>query len=414
MAGSRLCAALLLALVLLAPAAAIAQGTGAVEAQFREWLEATVWPDAAKAGVSRATFARALDGVTPDRSLPDLQAPGSTTPPQVQHQAEFQAPGRYFVETQLAGLAAEGRTLLKRWEPLLDRIEAHYGVPREIAVAVWGRESGFGRVSAHRPAIRVLATQGFMGRRRDLYYPELLAALQILERGLAPDGGLVSSWAGAMGQPQFLPSKVLKYAADGDGDGRRNIWRSAPDVLASIANYLAEHGWQRGRPWGAEVRVPDAVSCTLEGPRQGKPVREWLRLGVTRADGRALDAGPAEATAFLLMPAGRLGPAFLVSDNFYVLKAYNESDLYALFIGHVADRMRGAGPFAAGWQTTDAMTRGGILALQMRLQADGHDVGRADGLIGFATRTAIGLWQARRGRADTCFPDAALIRELRG
>ena len=411
MAGSRLCAALLLSFALLAPAQA--QGTGALEAQFRDWLAGTVWPDAEKAGVSRATFARALDGVTPDRSLPDLQAPGSTAPPQVQHQAEFQAPGRYFGEAQLAGLGTEGRGLLARHAPLLDRIEAHYGVPREIVVAVWGRESGFGRVNANRPAIRVLATQGFMGRRRTLYYPELIAALQILERGLAPEGGLVSSWAGAMGQPQFLPSKVLTYAADGDGDGRRDIWRSAPDVLASIANYLAAHGWQRGRPWGAEVRVPETVSCALEGPRQGKPTREWIRLGLTRADGGALDPG-GDGPAYLLMPAGRLGPAFLVSDNFYVLKAYNESDLYALFIGHVGDRMRGAGAFAGPWRSTDAMTRGGILGLQTRLQAEGHDVGRADGLIGFATRTAIGLWQARRGRAETCFPDAALIRELRG
>ncbi|HEX2553410.1 MAG TPA: lytic murein transglycosylase [Microvirga sp.] len=414
MAGSRI-AALLVALVLLAPSAAVAQAAspGAIEAPFRDWLAGTVWPEAVKAGVSRATFDRAFAGVTPDRTLPDLQAPGSTAPPRVQHQAEFQAPGRYFVEAQLATLGTEGRNLLNRFAPLLDRIEAHYGVPREIVVAVWGRESGFGRVSPDRPAIRVLATQAFMGRRRELYGPELVAALQILEQGLAPPGGLVSTWAGAMGQPQFLPSKVLRFAADGDGDGRRDIWRSAPDSLASIANYLAGHGWQRGRAWGAEVRVPDAVSCALEGPRQGRPMREWIRLGLARADGGAPDPG-GDGPVYLLMPAGRLGPAFLVSDNFYVLKAYNESDLYALFVGHVADRMRGARAFAARWQPTDPMTRGGILGLQHRLQAEGYDVGRADGLIGFATRTAIGQWQARSGRAETCFPDAALIRELRG
>lgn len=415
--ASLLLAGLLLASLpaLLAPWAAPAQeaGPGPVEARFRAWLAETVWPDAERAGVSRETFARALDGVAPDRTLPDLQAPGSARPPQVQHQAEFQAPGRYFVEAQLAALAGEGRALLGRWKPVLDRIEARYGVPREIVVAVWGRESGFGRVSPGRPAIRVLATQAFMGRRAALYHPELLAALVILEQGLAPPGGLVSSWAGAMGQPQFLPSKVLRYAADGDGDGRRDIWRSAPDALASIANYLAGHGWRRGSAWGAEVRVPEGVPCSLEGPQQGKPVREWVRLGVVRADGEPPDRDGDE-TAYLLMPAGRLGPAFLVSDNFYVLKAYNESDLYALFVGHVADRMRGAPAFAVRWQPTDAMTRGGILALQERLQAEGHDVGRADGLIGFATRTAIGLWQARRGRAATCFPDAALVGELRG
>jgi lytic murein transglycosylase len=425
----------LLGLALFAPLAAPAQEAGrpgtdpregpqsspaqkaarpSLEAQFRDWLAGTVWPDAEKEGVSRETFERALGSVAIDRTLPDLRTPGSTRTPEAQHQAEFQAPGRYFVEAQLAALAGEGGALLERWEPALDRIEARYGVPREIAVAVWGRESGFGRVSPQRPAIRVLATQAFMGRRRELYYPELLAALLLLEQGLAPQGGLVSSWAGAMGQPQFLPSKVLRFAADGDGDGRRDIWRSAPDSLASIANYLAEHGWKRSRTWGTEVRVPEGVSCALEGPRQGKPMREWIRLGVTRADGEALDPDGAGATAYLVMPAGRLGPAFLVSENFYVLKAYNESDLYALFIGHLADRMRGSRPFVARWQPTNAMTRSGILALQKHLQAEGHDVGKADGLIGFATRTAIGRWQAGQGREQTCFPDSALIRNLRG
>jgi hypothetical protein len=216
-----------------------------------------------------------------------------------------------------------------------------------------------------------------------------------------------------MGQPQLLPSKFLRYAVDADGDGRRDVWRSVPDSLGSIANYLREHGWKPEQGWGIEVRVPASVSCTLEGPRQGKPLRQWAQLGLTRANHATLPGQNGDAAAFLLMPAGRLGPAFLVSENFYVLKQYNESDLYALFIGYLANRLRGGSGFLAAWAPTDPMRRGDIWAMQERLQAQGHDVGKVDGLIGFATRTAIGQWQTRNGRAETCFPDAGLIQMIR-
>jgi lytic murein transglycosylase len=385
----------------------------AVEARFRGWLEENVWPDARGRGVSRQTFDRAFAGATLDWSLPELQPPGQAAPPDTQRQVEFQSPARYFAENQIATLAQGGRGLLARWAPTLDAIERRYGVPREIVVAIWGRESHFGRVAPKRPALRVLATQAFMGRRAALYYPELLAALVILEEDHVPAESLLSSWAGAMGQPQLLPSKFLRYAVDGDGDRRRDIWGSAPDSLASIANYLREHGWAPGRHWGVEVRVPAEVSCSLEGPRQGRPLRDWSRLGITRADGSAMPGPEGAARAFLLMPAGRLGPAFLVSENFYVLKEYNESDVYALFIGHLADRMRGGGAILGAWSPTDSMKRSEIRAMQRRLQAEGLDVGAVDGLVGFATRTALGQWQAQRGHRQTCFPDAALVRAIR-
>jgi lytic murein transglycosylase len=384
-----------------------------VEAQFREWLASTVWPDAQKQGVSRETFDRALASVTLDWSLPELQPPGQATPPDDQRQAEFQSPSRYFAEDQLSSLAETGRTLLKQWATTLDELERRYGAPREILVAIWGRESHFGRVRPKYQAVRVLVTQAFMGRRRTLYYPELLAALLILEQDHWPEDNLLSSWAGGLGQPQLLPSKFLRYAVDADGDGRRDIWRSVPDSLGSIANYLHEHGWKPEERWGIEVHVPASVPCTLEGPRQGKPLREWAQVGLTRADHISLPSENSDATAYLLMPAGRLGPAFLVSQNFYVLKQYNESDLYALFICHLADRLRGGSGFRTGWKRIDPMKRGDIQAMQERLQAQGHDVGKVDGLIGFATRTAIGQWQARNGREETCFPDAALIPMIR-
>jgi lytic murein transglycosylase len=383
------------------------------EARFRDWLNQTVWPDARHQGVSREIFERAFATVVLDWDLPELQASGRATPPDEQRQAEFQSPGRYFKENQLDSLANAGRGILRQLAPTLDEIERRSGVPREIIIAIWGRESHFGRIVPQRKALSVLATQAFIGRRHTLYYPELLAALVILEQDHLPGGTLLSSWAGAMGQPQFLPSKFLRYAIDGDGDGRRDIWRSAPDSLASIANYLREHGWRWGPGWGQEVKVPASVSCTLEGPRQGRARRDWTQLGLTPV-GRVSRPGESDdATAFLLLPAGRLGPAFLVSENFYILKQYNESDLYALFIGHLADRMQGAPPIGAPWWSVGPMRRSDIRSAQERLQAEGYDVGKADGLIGFATRTAIGQWQVKHGLKETCFPDVALLQEIR-
>jgi lytic murein transglycosylase len=381
----------------------------ALEAQFREWLSQTVWPDARSQGIARETFDRAFASVALDWTLPDLQPPGSTQPAEPQHQAEFQSPGRYFPEGQLASLSREGRTQLERWRTQLDTIEQHYGVPREIVVAIWGREYGFGRVAPDRSAIRVLATQAFMGRRKSIYFPELLAALKILQEERVPPDALVSTWAGAMGQPQFLPSKFLRYAVDGDKDGVRDIWHSVPDTLASIAHYLREHGWQSGHGWGVEVAVPNQISCALEGPRQGRPAQAWQRLGVDIIEASMFGDSP----TYLLMPAGRLGPSFLVADNFYVLKQYNESDLYALFVGHLADRMRRDASFKGQWAATGSISRSVIVELQKRLQADGHDVGRVDGLLGFATRTAIGQWQAKHGLAETCFPDPTLLQRVR-
>jgi lytic murein transglycosylase len=386
----------------------------ATEAQFRDWLLRTVWPDAERQGVSRDTFERSFAKVMLDWDLPELQPPGRTSPPDSQRQAEFQSPGRYFAEAQLTSLAKRGNELLRQWATTLDDIERRFGVPREIVVAIWGRESNFGRVAARHQAVRVLATQAFMGRRRTLYYPELLSALVILEEDHLSGEALLSSWAGAMGQPQFLPSKFLRYAVDGDGDGRRDIWHSAPDSLASIANYLREHGWRPEQRWGVEVRVPQTVTCALEGPGQGRTMQEWLRLGLAPVGDASLPEWSSNPTAFLLMPAGRLGPSFLVSENFYVLKQYNESDLYALFIGHLADRMRGASAFAGSWRPIDSMRRSDIHAMQERLKGDGYDVGRVDGLIGFATRTAIGQWQAKSRRDETCYPDAGLIQAIRG
>ena len=242
---------------------------------------------------------------------------------------------------------------------------------------------------------------------------ELLAALQMAQNGVPPRN-MKSSWAGALGQPQFMPSSYLKHAADGDGDGRADIWGSQADTLASIASYLRHHGWQTGRDWGFEVVVPQSVACTLEGPDQGRTIAQWEAMGIRRVNGKPFPAHELKGEGYLMMPAGRLGPAFIVTPNFYVLKDYNESDLYALFVGHVGDRIEwNVGDFTQGWGKIDKLWRSDIAAMQRVLERQGHDVGGADGLPGFKTRRSIGAWQAKNGRQPTCFPDAELIRAIR-
>jgi lytic murein transglycosylase len=383
-----------------------------VERQFQTWLAQDLWPEAKKLGTRRAVFDRAAAGLTLDWTLPELQPPGAAEGSGLkQWQAEFTRPGAYFDERRLRGLVAEGRRQLGSWQRTLDAVEARYHVPGAIVVAIWGRESGFGQVKLTFAAIRTLATLAFMGSRKPIYRPELLAALQILQAGDTTVDRMTSSWAGALGQPQLLPSRFLQYAVDFDGDGRRDVWGSIPDSLASIANDLGREGWRKESGWGDEI-VAGMLPCSLDGPEQGKPLADWIKLGAKRMDGRPFPAEAVRLTRFLVMPAGRFGPAYLVTPNFYVLKSYNNSDLYALYIGHLADRLTRDKPFQGPWQDPGGFTRGQVKAMQERLQARGYDVGNVDGLIGFKTRVAIGIWQKRAGMAETCFPDAELVRTI--
>lgn len=404
----------LAALLVLLALPATAQDKARIERQFGAWLEQTIWPQARGAGVTRATFDAALQGVRLNWSLPDLVPPGTARDPaRDQRQAEFGAPARYFAPGAVAGTARMGRTMAQRHAAALARAEARSGVPGHIVLAIWGRESAFGRADIPYGAFEVLATKGFMSTRAEYFTAELIAALRIAQAGHVPGAALKSSWAGALGQPQFMPSRYLDFAIDGNGDGRADIWGSEADTIASIAHYLRAFGWQAGRDWGFEVRVPPEVSCALEGPDQGRRIDEWAAMGVRRVSGRAFPAHEARGQGFLMMPAGRHGPAFLVTPNFHVLKEYNRSDLYALFVGHVGDRIAyGVGDFAAPWAPMDRMRRGEIARAQAALVRQGHDVGGVDGLPGFKTRRAIGRWQEAQGRAATCFPDAQVLRAL--
>ncbi|GHC67287.1 lytic murein transglycosylase [Limoniibacter endophyticus] len=404
---------LILSCVLLAVAVLPARAD--INGGFRQWLANDLWPEARSRGVSERTFRSSFEGMRPNLDLPDLVIPGRKQDgPRKQHQAEFRSPAAYFAENTLGGVTAGGRARARNLGATLQRIERQYGVPGHIALAIWGRESAFGTAKIPHDAMQVLATKAFLAARKEMFREEVLAALEMIQKGLATRATMKSSWAGALGQPQFMPTSYLRYAVDGDGDGRADIWNSDADTLASIANYLAQKGWVRGRDWGFEVTVPASVSCALEGPDQGRRISDWAALGIARVGGKAFPPHETNAEAYLLMPAGRYGPAFIVTPNFYVLKAYNESDAYALFVGHAGDRIAyGDSRFAGGWQKTDALYRSEIASVQNALVKLGYDVGGADGLPGFKTRRSIGHWQAKNDLSPTCFPDRSLVSRLK-
>ncbi len=403
------------AILCLLPLPVMAQNKPDVEKQFQRWIASDLGPEARKAGISERTLKTAFNGISLNWTLPDLVPPGSKPPKsQDQSQAEFSSPGAYFSEKRLQGLAATGRGLASTHAATLKRIEAAYGVPGEIVVAIWGRESGFGKARLPYSAIEVLATKAFMSTRKPMFREELIAALTMIERGDVDAATMKGSWAGALGQPQFMPTSYLKYAVDFDKDGHPDIWNSVPDALASIAHYLQQEGWQRGRDWGFEVSIPAKVSCAQEGPDLAKPISAWAATGITRVSGKPFPSADLKASGMMLVPAGRNGPEFVVTPNFYVLKEYNNSDLYALFIGNLADRIaHGAGAFEGSWGDVGKMLRSDVLAMQKALVAKGYDVGNVDGLPGFKTRRALGDWQAKNGLTPTCYPDASLKSRLK-
>lgn len=380
---------------------------------FRQWLDQVVLPRALARGVSRRLFCRALCGITPARDLPGPgQGASRGGAAARQPQAEFRAPAAYFPPERLQRAARLGRTMARRHRRALQEGARATGVPARIVLAIWARESDFGRARVSRNVFRVLATRAYAGGGSGPL-DELLAALEIAQtRHLAPEQ-MKSNRAGALGQPQFMPSSYLRHAADGDGDGRADIWGSPADTIASIARYVGAHGWQAGRDWGYEVRLPRGLSCTLEGPDRPRPLKAWQAAGVRRVSGRAFPSVERGRKLSLLLPAGRLGPAFLVTPNFQVLKAYDNSDLYALYVGNLADRIgHGMGDFAGRWRLARMPGRAQILAIQRRLVALGHDVGGVDGLVGYKTRRAIGRWQEATGQRATCFPESGMAERL--
>lgn len=392
--------------MILAPARARA------DAAFRNFI-AELWPEARSAGVSQTTFDRETRDLEPDLTLPDLVLPGRPAGAG-KGQAEFTvAPADYVSEKRIAVLAREGTALSRKHKTILASVEAGIGVDSAAILAIWGRETAFGSHRARYDAVRVLATLAYTGRRRDLFRKELIFALKLLEDGRLKRGEMRASWAGAMGLTQFMPSEFYSSAIDGDGDGRIDLFGSVADALGSAANQLKQKGWVRGLPWGIEVKTGPRVDCANEGPLNAKPIAAWARLGVERADGARFSSSDLMADAYLMSPAGTYGPQFLVTENFKVLRAYNTSDLYAVFVGHLADRIAGGSPFRTPWSAIRQLEPAGILEIQSRLKASGYIIEKLDGKIGSETRLRIGLYQRARSLKVDCWPRAELLKAMK-
>jgi len=384
--------------------------TPAAAETFQQWLQAA-WPDAQALGVSRSAFDAGTRNLEPDLTLPDLAIPGK--PEAAAQQPEFvQTPGQYLKESTFERLATRGKQLAAQYRDTLKRIERDIGVPGTMVLAIWGRETDYGGERQPYDAIRVLATQGFTGKRKDFFRNEFLHVLKMLQDGV-PRENLRSSWGGAMGLTQFLPSEYYKYAVDFDGDGRADIWHSVPDALASAAKQLAGKGWQPGKPWGIEVRVPPTVDCTQAEPGVVMPVAAWLKRGFVPAYGRKLTAGELATDASLLLPEGTYGPGFLTHKNYYVLKDYNYSDLYVLFVGHLSDRIAGGRPFEHPWSQGVQLKTADVEAMQRQLAALGIYKDKVDGKAGMLTRAALGQYQKATGLKVDCWPTAAVLERMR-
>ncbi len=373
-----------------------------------------VWPEAQQAGVSRPTFDRAFKGVTPDLTIPDLLLPGRK-PVDVLGQAEFIKPPQEYIDKGLIGrLAVGGKAFMQRHLQWVDKIEKELGVDRHVLMGIWGRETAYGGGRLPHYGVRVLATQAWLGRRKEMFRAELVLALKMLEDKVVTVETMKSSWAGAQGLPQFMPSDFYKHAYDIDGDGRKDIWNSVPDALASAAHQLKSKGWKLGVPWGIEVSLPASIDCALEGPTDERTLSEWAKLGLTAVGGKPLPGKLMGETMYLMAPGGTLGPIFLVSENFKALRAYNMSDLYAVFVGHLADRIAGGGDFVTPWRGAQQLTTAELFETQERLKTRGFAITIVDGKIGSNTRKQIGLYQRASGMTVDCWPGPATLARLRG
>src|SRR3954463_7639801 len=397
--------------LLVVAAIAAASAARAADAPFNQFI-ASLWPDAQKEGISRTTFERETRGLDPDYKLPDLLLPGrpATGAPS---QAEFvQVPADYVKEASIARLAAEGQRLLQKYRPSLDAIEQRFGVPATVVLAIWGRETDYGRYALPYDLLRVLATQAWVGRRKEQYRTEFILALKILEQGNIARKDMRSSWAGATGLTQFLPSEFYNHGIDLDGDGRVDIWHSVPDALASAAQQLVNKGWQPGLRWACEVRAPANVDCTMGVPEVTKPIGEWLRAGFVPVRGQQLSATEQAQPASLLQPEGIYGPAFLATKNYFVIKEYNFSDLYVLFVGHLSDRMQSPRPFSTSWSASSQLRTADVEAMQRQLTRIGLYADKLDGKAGMKTRAALGAYQKSAGLKVDCWPSEAVLRSL--
>jgi lytic murein transglycosylase len=379
--------------------AMLTEGTGTQEG-LTQWLS-TFKDRALAAGISSAT----LDALKGAEYLPKVVRND-------RHQNEFTKTIWEYLDTAVSqDRISHGLKALKSHGETLARIEATYGVDAEVVAAIWGLESAYGAVRGDIPTLHALATLAYDGRRGAFFEAELIAALKILHLGDATTATLRGSWAGAMGHTQFMPSSWHAFAVDFTADGKRDIWGDDPtDALASTAAYLAGKGWIKGAPWGAEITLPPGFNYDLTTERVKKPVADWQAMGVRLPDGTDLpDHGPAS----VLLPGGHRGAAFLIFQNFHVIETYNTADAYVIAVGHLADRLRGAGPILAPWPRDErALSFDERVALQKRLTAAGFDTGGVDAKMGPKTVAAIKTFQKARGMVPDGFPSLSVLQAL--
>jgi lytic murein transglycosylase len=385
---------------------AVAPGLGSMadsDPLFDAWLQGFI-DRAAGAGWSRSSLTAAFAGVTSDvrvikadRAQPELSKPI----------------GDYIGAATSARRIDQGARLHAADATWLDPIAANYGVPPQILIAIWGMESSYGQIQGGYDVVRSLATLAAEGRRKDWAESQLFAALRILITAQAQRTQLKGSWAGAMGQTQFTPSDYLAWAVDGDGDGKRDIWGSAPDALASTANFMANKAaWRRGQSWAREVILPEPFDYGLaEGLKQ--PWGAWAQLGLRTADGLPVGDADALEAAGLILPAGWTGPAFLAFPNHYAIRAYNNSMAYALAVGLIADRIDGAPPLLKPWPQEQPIPLADRIAAQEALARLGYDPGVADGVLGLKTRQAARQWQKSRSLPADGYLTFWLIQRLK-
>lgn len=359
-----------------------------------------LWPDAQKQGVSRKTFDAAFAGVTPDPSIIAL----------TKKQSEFVKPIWSYLDSAISETRLQrGQAAAQQYASELAALERKYGVDKRAVLGIWGMETNFGSYTGDKDVIRSLATLAHARYRDEFFRDELLIALKILEEGHVERAAMRGSWAGAMGQTQFMPSSFMKYAVDGDGDGAKDIWGTVPDALASTANYLASFGWESGVPWGVEVALPDGFDLAKSGGQH--EFSRWAEAGITRANGAPL---PRKGKASLFLPAGIKGPALLITNNFKVIKRYNSSDAYALGVAHLGDRLGGGGPIRKAWPRADKrLSMAEAKEVQRRLIALGYPMGKIDGRIGEQSREHIKVHQAKLGLPADGYPNPAFLARLK-
>jgi len=360
-------------------------------------FEAELWPDAQAKGITRATFDTAMKGVTPDQRV--IAA--------TKRQPEYGKPvGAYINDAVSNGRVTRGIAKGKEWAKIFDAVEKKFNVERSVLLSLWGMETDFGAAKDKWDVFRSLATLGYVRYRHPYFRNQLIVAMGIMQNGHFAREQMVSSWAGAMGQTQFMPTNVVDFAIDFSGDGRADIWGNVPDVLASTGNYIHKGGWKHGLPWGFEVTIPKGFDMM----RSRGSFAEWQKLGVRRADGKPF---PPEGPGILFFPAGAGGPAFLVTDNYAVLKEYNNSDAYAIAVGHLADRINGGIAIKAAWPTDDRpLSRDARVALQKKLAALGYKVNEFDGHVDFDLRDNVRAEQAKFGMLTDGNPTTALLEKL--